>query len=411
VTQRIAVADEAVSADTRGTAVLFATTMGAAAVLMFVLEPMAAKFLLPSLGGAPAVWNTCVVFFQAMLLAGYAYAHLTPRWLGIRRHASAHILLVLASMLMLPSAAALREAPLDSHPTLWLLGALVRAVGVPFFVLTTTTPLLQSWFASTRDRAARDPYFLYAASNFGSLPGLLAYPLAIEPLLPLNAQSKFWAAGYLVFAGLVVACGVILRRHLPQTAAGDRSPTWPTGAAQTEDLGILRRLRWMALSFAPSSLMLAVTTYISTDVAAIPLLWVLPLALYLLTFVMAFSHGGWYPETVVDRGLPVMILLLTLFLLFGISGPLLVAVPIHLATFFLVALACQKQLAEDRPSTAHLTEFYLLLAVGGVLGSLFNTFVAPSLFTWIVEYPAVLVLVCLLRRIPASAHVVPLPWK
>lgn len=391
-------------------AALFGTTLAFAAVLMFVLEPMAAKILLPSAGGAPAVWNTCVVFFQTMLLAGYTYAHLGPRWLGIRRHASLHVAIVLLSLVMLPSITGLRDAPIESHPTMWLLGALVSGVGVPFFVLTTSTPLVQAWFASTRDRAARDPYFLYAASNFGSLAGLLAYPLVIEPLLTLDAQSKFWGAGYVIFAGLIVVCGVVLWHSVAPDAESARDAL-PTIAAVEDVPGLGRRLRWVALSFAPSSLMLAVTTYISTDLAAIPLLWVVPLALYLLTFVVAFSQRGWYPRGAVERGLPVLILLLTLFVLFGVSGPLFVAVPVHLATFFLAALTCHVQLAEDRPGTSHLTEFYLLVAVGGVLGSAFNTFVAPSLFTGVAEYPAVLVLVCVLRQIPTSNHAVLPTWN
>lgn len=382
----------------RASVTLFGLTMAGSALLMFLLEPMAAKMVLPSLGGAPAVWNTCVVFFQAMLLGGYAYAHAGPRWLGVGRHAAVHAALLLASTLTLLTPFRLNQAHGDSSPIAWLLLTLLNSIGLPFFLLATTAPLLQKWFSQVRHRAAGDPYFLYAASNLGSLAGLLMYPLLLEPFLTLQQQARYWTYGYMGFALVVSVCAVLAQRSRRRTA--DELPDGPLTHRISARPTTGRRLRWIALSFAPSSLMLAVTTFISTDLAAVPLLWILPLGIYLFTFVLAFSSPPRYPHAIVDRGLPLLILPLVLFLILRVTGPLKAVVPIHLSVFFLAALACHRQLADDRPDTAHLTEFYLLVALGGVLGSLFNTLAAPMLFTGIVEYPAVLLLVCFLR--PAS---------
>lgn len=390
--------------------VLFGAALLSGAVLMFLLEPMAAKMVLPSLGGAPAVWNTCVVFFQGMLLGGYAYAHGGPRWLGVRRHAAVHVVLLLASVLTLRSPFPMNAAAVATSPVAWLLLALLQSIGLPFFLLATTAPLLQKWFSHTRHRSAGDPYFLYAASNVGSLAGLLMYPLVVEPFLPLRLQSRYWIYGYMGFVVVVTACSVLLRRAALPDEGDERPSRSPAGRADLRP-GSLRRLRWVALSFAPASLMLAVTTFISTDVAAVPLLWVLPLGLYLLTFVLAFSWPPRYPRAAVDRALPLLILPLVLFLVLQVTGPLTAVIPVHLAVFFLAALVCHRQLADDRPDPAHLTEFYLLVALGGVLGSLFNTLAAPVLFTGIVEYPAVLLLVCLLREPPADGGGQPKAWR
>jgi hypothetical protein len=386
---------------------LFAVGLLSAALLMFILEPMAAKMILPHLGGAPAVWNTCVVFFQATLLVGYAYAHLGPKWLGLRRHAFLHVTLLVISTLAVWSALPIRGAPNSSSPILSLLRELVTSIGLPFFFLSTTAPLLQRWFASTDHRSARDPYFLYAASNLGSLVGLLMYPAVLEPFLPLVVQAQLWRYGYITFAFLITACALSMR--FGRIATATASPTTAIADAPPA-LGAYRRLWWVALSFAPSSLMLAVTTFISTDIAAVPLLWVVPLAIYLLTFVLAFGSSPRYPRKAVDRGFPILLLPLVIFLVLRIGGPIELLVPLHLMVFALAALACHRLLADDRPHPAHLTEFYLFVALGGVLGSLFNTLAAPLLFTGIVEYPLVLVLVCLLRD-PADDSRIGRNWR
>lgn len=381
---------------------LCVATLFLSSFLMFLLEPMAAKMVLPLLGGAPAVWNTCVVFFQAMLLAGYAYAHAGPAWLGVRRHAAFHLLVVIMPLFALPFAIGSSGASPEGHPIAWLLMCLLTSIGLPFFVLTTTAPLLQKWFSRTDHPAARDPYFLYAASNIGSLAGLVMYPGMAEPILRLRDQARAWGVGYAVFAAMVVACAVLMWRRstfrhaetLSRTSAFAHELDVPPGAA--------RRIRWVALAFAPSSLMLAITSFVSTDVAAVPLLWIVPLGLYLSSFVMAFSSPPRYPRAVVDRGLPLLMIPLVFFIILRVTGPMAVALPVHLVVFFLAALFCHRELADDRPPAVHLTEFYFWVALGGILGSLFNTLAAPVMFTGIVEYPLVLVLVCLLRRVPAG---------
>jgi hypothetical protein len=385
---------------------LYVATLFLSSLLMFLLEPMAAKMVLPLLGGAPAVWNTCVVFFQAMLLAGYAYAHGAPARLGVKRQAAFHAVLVLLPLLTLPFAISSTAAS-ERHPVAWLLLLLLTSIGLPFFVLTTTAPLLQKWFSKTDHPAAGDPYFLYAASNVGSLIGLVMYPGLVEPMLRLRDQSRVWALGYVVFAGLAVSCAIGLWQRSTAESHGQAAAV-PDGAG--ERIGVARRLRWIALAFAPSSLMLAVTTFVSTDIAAVPLLWIVPLALYLLTFVLAFNSPARFPNALVDRGLPLLMLALVFLLILRVTGPMVVVLPIHLTVFFLSALLCHRALADDRPSPVHLTEFFFWVALGGILGSLFNTLAAPVLFTGIVEYPVVLVLVCLLRRVPGTEGREQKPW-
>ena len=388
-----------------GIVLTFAATLCVSSTLMFLLEPMAAKLVLPLLGGAPAVWNTCVVFFQGMLLAGYAYAHAGPALLGVRRHAALHVALLIASLLTLTlTLDGAADLP-SGNPFGWLLMLLVRFIGLPFFLLTTTAPLLQKWFSSTSHTAAKDPYFLYSASNLGSLTGLLLYPTVVEPTLRLQTQGSAWAVGYVVFAiGSILCAATLWRRSAPVAAAHDvPAPATTTGLP----IHWGRRGRWLILAFAPSSLMLAVTTFVSTDIAAVPLLWILPLAFYLLTFVLAFNSPPRYPQAIVDRALPMLILLLALFMILHVSGPISLVIPVHLLVFFLAALTCHRGLADDRPEPTHLTEFYFWIALGGILGSLFNTLVAPVIFTGIVEYPIVLVLVCLLRGVPGGGQTVP----
>lgn len=374
--------------------VLFALTMFVGATLLFVVQPMFARMALPLLGGSPAVWNTAVLFYQAALLAGYGYAHLTTRWLGARRQAALHAALLLLPLLVLPIGVPEGwRPPAEETPVWWFLGLLAVAVGLPFFVVATTSPLLQAWVVRTRHRMAADPYPLYAASNVGSIVALLAYPTFVEPTLSLAAQSQVWAAGYVVLALLTFGCAWVVWR-----SNGDRRLAEALGRPAVP-LSVARRARWVLLAFAPSSLMLSVTTYLSTNIAPIPLLWTLPLALYLLTFVLTFS-GEVFPHAGMVRALPIVLLLLTVVLAAQATAPLELLMPLHLLVFFVAAMVCHGELARDRPPPEQLTEFYLWLSVGGVLGGLFNAIVAPLLFTTVVEYPLVLVLVCLL--LPAS---------
>jgi hypothetical protein len=350
--------------------------------LLFLVEPMCAKMVLPLLGGTPAVWNTCMVFFQAGLLLGYAYAHFLPNRMGLGRHAALHVILLAAAVFTLPFA--LPDAvPVGWHPVAWLLLALVWAIGAPFVLVSATAPLLQRWFAHGAGSALRDPYWLYAASNLGSFAGLLSYPLVIEPGLSLDGQRWFWLYGYLALVVLTALClpGRGRRPAVPAAAVTKTPPTpWP------------RRLRWVLLAMIPSSLMLSVTTYLTTDIAPVPLLWIIPIGLYLLTFVVAFAGRELIPQAVVHRWVPLAVLVAVVVRLLEASDPLPVVLMVLLLVFFWLALACHGELALDRPAPDRLTEFYLAIAIGGALGGVFNGLVAPLIFTRLTEYPLMLVL-------------------
>jgi len=385
--------------------VLFSLTVFVSAALLFTVQPMFAKLALPLLGGTPAVWNTCMVFFQAVLLIGYAYAHVVTAVLGLRGQVALHLALVLITLLALPVAIPDGWSPPAQQSPVWsLLMLLVVALGSPFLVVSTTAPLAQKWFAGTDHPLARDPYFLYAASNVGSLAALLAYPTLIEPNLRLADQSRLWAFGYVVLTGLLVGCGAVLSRSRgavatggPATAASISPVTGNAGAA-------LRRARWVLLAFVPSSLMLGVTTYLTTDVAPMPLLWVVPLAVYLLTFVIAFGQRACVPGQGMRRLLPILMLPLTLTMAFKAIGPLWVLALLHIVTFFVISMVCHGELARSRPAPAQLTEFFLWVAVGGVLGGIFNALLAPMVFIHPIEYPLVLVAACLIPTPDASGH-------
>jgi hypothetical protein len=386
----------AASSNTATLSVLFAVTSFLSSALVFIVEPMFAKMVLPLLGGTPAVWNTCLVFFQAALLAGYGYAHLTTTRLTIRQQAALHGVLLLLAALTLPVALpAGWMPPVDSTPIPWLVLVLTLGLGGPFLMVSASAPLLQKWFAGTDHPAAKDPYFLYSASNIGSILALLSYPLVFERSWPLPEQATMWTAGYALFGALTIGCAMLAVRRFVGDQRESRAvvtadvvahaPTWK------------EQCEWVARSFVPSSLLLGVTTYLSTDIAAVPLLWTVPLTLYLLSFVVAFTPTPLLPPRLVTRAMPLLVVALALFMAAGVGGPIRLLIPLHLLTFFVCSLLLHTALAERRPGTRHLTEFYLWLAVGGVLGGAFNTFVAPVLFSGIVEYPIALVAACLLQ--------------
>jgi hypothetical protein len=376
-------------------AALFALTLLLSSGLLFLVQPMVAKMLLPSLGSSPGVWNTCMVFFQAGLLAGYAYAHVLPRWLGPRRHAVVHLLVLGLPFLVLPIAFSDTDPPVGVYPAVWLLWVLLVSVGLPYIVVASCGPLLQRWFARTGHPAAGDPYFLYAASNLGSMLALVLYPVVVEPNLALVTQGRLWTAGFALLAVMLVACSLFLWRAQPapaQTARDARSIAWT------------RRLRWLALAAAPSSLMLSVTTYLTADIASIPLLWVVPIGLYLLSFTLVFARQVLLPHPFMVRWMPLLVVVLVLALLSEATEPAGLLIMLHLLGLFWICMVCHGELARTRPGAEVLTEFYLWLAVGGVGGGLFNTLVAPVVFSTVLEYPLVLVLACLLRP-AAPAHV------
>jgi len=374
---------------------LFSVTLFTSAGLLFWIQPLIGKTLLPLLGGSPAVWNTCLLFFQSMLLIGYVYALASSRWLSVRSQAAIHVLLILSiaiCVFLYPVHASIPTSAQAGNPTLWLLGRLLVSVGLPFFIISATSPLLQSWFSRSQHQLSIDPYFLFAASNAGSLIALVAFPLALEPSLDLQQQYRFWHVGFGVLVGLT--CVIALRALAHASGAGAVKNL--AASDLNNDLTRWRRFRWLALSFAPSSLMLGVTTYITTDVAAVPLLWVVPLALYLLTFVLAFSRKQFVAAAILNRVMIVAALVVTLILSSGATEPAWVLILANLGFFFVAALTCHRQLANDRPAVTHLAEYYLWIAIGGALGSVFNVLVAPALFTSVVEYPLAIVIACLL---------------
>ncbi len=375
-------------------AVLFASVLFLNAFLLFWVQPLFAKMVLPVLGGSPSVWTACMLFFQAALLAGYAYSHAGLAWLGIRRHAALHVLTVWLPLLVLPvGVAQVSAASAVAQPVVWLLTIVATTVGLPFVVLSATAPLLQRWFSAARTGVS-DPYWLYAASNAGSMVALLAFPTLLEPSFPVREQAIIWQYGYGIVAALLTTCAlVVIRARVP----GVPSPLEPPEASAPEPAPSGRtRLGWLARAFAPSSLMLGVTTYISTDVASVPLLWVLPLACYLLTFIVAFGGYSGAVSALSRRLLPRVLLPLVFVLLISLPLPIWITIPLHITGFSVLSLLCHAELARSRPGVQHLTEFYLWLAAGGVVGGVFNTLVAPQIFTSVAEYPIAIAVACLL---------------
>lgn len=369
---------------------LCAATVFLSALLLFWVQPMFTKSVLPLLGGTPAVWNTALVFFQATLLLGYLYVHASARWLSFRAQAVLHLALLCLAWVALPiGVAAGWTPPAEALPIPWLLGLFAVSLGLPFFAVSATAPLVQKWLARTDHPSAADPYFLYSASNLGSLLALLGYPVVLEPLLGLEAQSVAWTAGYAALAVLIGASAIVLGRRV-------RRPALESAAGPAAAIRWGRRAHWVLLAAAPSSLLIGVTTHITTDVAAVPLLWVIPLALYLLTFVIVFARRPILSHGVMVRAMPYAVVLLVMALVLGATATIL-TLPIHLLAFFVIVMVCHGELARLRPPAAHLTEYYLWMAFGGVLGGALTALLAPVVFDSVVEYPLALILACALR--------------
>jgi hypothetical protein len=370
-------------------------TLFISAGLLFLVQPMLAKMILPLVGGAPEVWNTCMVFFQAALLAGYAYAHLMASRLRIVRQAAIHLGVLLLAAIALPIGVQDWAPPTGSNPVPALLVLLVTCAGLPFFAVAATAPLLQRWFASSGHGSANDPYFLYGVSNAGSVLALLSYPAFLEPSLRLADQSRIWTVGYAALILLIAGCAALVSRFRQNT------PLLPSGSGGEREEGVgaatvVRRLRWIALAFVPSSLMLGVTVYITTDIAPVPLLWIMPLTLYLFSFILAFSRLPRWVHVFMLCLLPTTILAIAYTRNVDIDLKITQVIALHLATFFVAATVCHGELAHSRPATPYLTEFYLWVALGGVLGGAFNALVAPQMFDRIVEYPLFIALPCFL---------------
>jgi spermidine synthase len=370
---------------------IYTLTIFTSAFLLFLIQPMISKLLLPYLGGSPAVWNTSMMFFQTLLLLGYAYAHLSAKLLGARKQFWLHLAMIGASLAWLPVSAVTDLGFLSvENPVKWVLVSLFLSVGFPFLVLAANAPLLQFWLSRTNHKDAANPYFLYSASNVGSLLALLGYPFVIEPLLELQQQTMVWSGIFALFVLFLLLCGRSMMKNLtPAPATPDISarsspaPTWRI------------RFYWIALAFCPSSLLLGVTTYITTDIASAPLFWIIPLSLYLLTFIMAFARKPMLVDSaIMAQAVLVPFVIMALAFEVNFISQMLI---LHLFAFFYIALGCHGLLARNKPDVNHLTEFFLLVSVGGMLGGVFNSLVAPLIFTTPIEYPLVLILSLLLR--------------
>ncbi len=373
-----------------------------AAALLFAIEPFAARQVLPIFGGSPAVWNTAVMFFQVCLLAGYVYAHLLTTRLPRRAQVATHLAVLALAALLPVGIDADAPAGGTGQAGVWeLLVLLARGVGLPFFAVATAGPLLQRWFADTTHRSAGDPYFLYAASNAGSFVGLLAYPLVIERVWSLPEQAAWWRGGFVGVGLLIFFAGLAAPRgpdSTPDPTLAPRDPAHATaGTADPGGAGRIWRERawWVFLALVPSSLMLGVTQYLSTDLAAVPLLWVLPLGIYLLTFVAAFSRFGDLVARAAARAWPMAVAAVVLAFLLQARQPILAIIGLHLAVLAAAGCLCHGRLRAARPGVARLTEFYLCLAVGGALGGVCNSLIAPVVFNNLHEYPAAIALACL----------------
>ncbi|MFN3744224.1 MAG: fused MFS/spermidine synthase [Hyphomicrobiaceae bacterium] len=371
---------------------LFTLTTFVSALLLFSIQPMFAKMVLPVLGGSPSVWAVALCFFQGALLAGYCYAHLVIRQIGARASGFVHLAVCLAAFVVLPiSLPSGWSEPPPGEPYFWQLGLFTVAVGLPFFAVAANAPLLQAWFAATGHPHGRDPYFLYAASNLGSLIALLSYPVLLEPAFGLKALSGIWTIGFMVLVALLavsyaaVRAGQAAPRPLAAAAASSElesrpAPTWPL------------RLAWIGLALVPSALLTAFTTHVSTDVASAPLIWVLPLALYLLTFVLVFRERSLIPMPILLAAHLASVIFALLVLSQTVKEGWFLTAGSGVAVFFTSAMVAHRTLYEARPSAAHLTEFYLLMSLGGVLGGLFAALIAPKIFSEIFEYPLLLAL-------------------
>src|ERR1700678_1283493 len=372
--------------------IVYTAAIFVSALLLFSVQPLFTKMVLPRLGGSPAVWSVAMVFFQSLLLAGYVYAHLLMRIKSRLIPIVVHlVLLVIAFATLALTIAGRWGEPPTSGYAIWLLGLFVASIGLPFFALAANNPLLQAWFVRTGHPDGADPYFLYASSNIGSFLALLSYPLVLEPVFTLRTQNLIWTGGYGLLIVLIAACGFLLWRAPPVPAAmlaaenDAPAPSWSL------------RARWVFLAAVPSGLLIAVTAHISTDVAAAPLLWVLPLSLYLLTWVLVFQSRPLLPHKWILLLQPLAIAGVIVLLAIGGEQNLLLTIGGNLLFFFVIAMACHGELARTRPAAKYLTGFFVAVSFGGMVGGLFAGLIAPFAFSWIAEYPILLALAALCR--------------
>lgn len=377
-----------------GVLAIFTATLFLSALLLFSVQPMFAKMVLPKLGGSPSVWAVSTCFFQAVLLAGYCYAHLLNRFVEPRYAPLVHLAVLAVAYASLPIAlpAGASEPPAEGA-YLWLIAILAAGVGLPFFAVSANAPLLQAWFSRTGHPHANDPYFLYGASNLGSLLALLSYPVLIEPIIGLGQQSNVWSVGFMLLAAAIGTSGLIAialsgEAAQPQAEASD--------AAELAPPSLVQRVRWVLFAAVPSGLLVAFTTHLSTDVAAAPFLWVIPLALFLLTFVLVFRDTPVISHPVLVRIQPLLIAV-TMLTIIGTTFDWWQMSLVAFSSFMVTTLVAHRALYEDRPAASHLTEFYLWMSFGGALGGIFAAIVSPQIFNATYEFPLLLTLGMLCR--------------
>jgi hypothetical protein len=372
---------------------VYAAAIFLSAALLFAVQPMFTKMVLPRLGGSPSVWSVAMVFFQAVLLAGYAYAHALTSYLAGRRSITVHLVVMGVATLFLPLAIAgwWSRPPADATAAIWLLGLFAVSIGLPFFALSANGPLLQAWFARTDHPSAANPYFLYAASNIGSFLALISYPFVMEPLTTLGQQTRGWTVLFFVLIALIAWCGwLMLRSPRPLDAPRTEASTEPAPAWSTI-------VRWVILAAIPSALLISVTSHISTDIAAAPFMWVIPLALYLATFVIVFSTRPILRHEWMVAIEPMFIVALVGVMVLEIRQYIFALLALNVVTFFVITMVCHGELSRSRPAPQHLTGFYMWMSAGGVIGGIFAGLIAPNIFSWVIEYPALIVLAILCR--------------
>lgn len=385
--------------------IVFTLTSFLGAALLFIVEPLVAKLLLPEFGGSSSVWTLSTFFFQSIMLLGYLFIHFTSK-LGPKKQPLWQLALVIPALLFLPLALPAMNAIPTQEPFSRILLTLIFLAGLPFLVISTTGPLIQKWYSWTDSPRNDDPYFIYAASNAGSFIGLLAYPFLIEPFMSLEAQRNIWSMGFVIFLLLIGICGSIVIRQNKKAVSESLTQVSKeiiqTSEIIIEKLPFKRQVWWILLAFIPASLQLGLVSHITTDIASFPLLWIIPLTIYLATMIAAFArksreHSRW--AIISASVFSVLSIYMALTVRFANPTSTLLIMILFMVTLTLVSYAAHSSLAADRPSTTHLTKYFVLISLGGAIGGAFNGLVAPFVFTAPLEFPIVLVLSLLMLTV------------